>query len=106
MPPQFWTVVLAAIGAVEYLRLGVGWVNPGDGKGFFQLKEDYEPGSIGWDPLGLKPTDPVELEKMQQKELNNGRLAMFAILGEIAQELVSGKELFNLEDDGLLIDAN
>jgi len=106
LPTQFWVVVLAAVGIAEFARLTTGWVSPAEGKGFWKLQDDYVPGSIGWDPLGLKPTDAAELETMQLRELNNGRLAMFAIAGEIVQELVTGKELFNLEDDGLLNDAN
>jgi hypothetical protein len=31
---------------------------------------------------------------MQSKELNNGRLAMIAIAAFVAQELVSGEEIF------------
>ena len=38
-----------------------------------------------FDPLGLKPVDPEELKMMQTKELNNGRLAMVAIAGFVAQ---------------------
>merc|ERR1712086_128122 len=106
MPTGFWVVILAAVGACEYLRLGKGWVNPSEGQGLYQLKPDYSPGDLGYDPLGLKPEDPKEFATMQQRELNNGRLAMIGIAGSIAQELVSGKELFNLEDDGLLNDAN
>ena len=30
-------------------------------------------GDCGFDPLGLKPTDPKEFAEMQTKELNNGR---------------------------------
>jgi len=44
-----------------------------------------------WDPLGLKPEDPDELRELENKELNNGRLAMFAAAGAIVQELISGK---------------
>ncbi|MEC8280291.1 MAG: chlorophyll a-b binding domain-containing protein [Verrucomicrobiota bacterium] len=50
-----------------------------------------KPGDFGFDPLGLKPTDPAELLEMQNKELNNGRLAMIAIAGFFAQELIDGK---------------
>mmetsp|Transcript_26685 Transcript_26685/g.32396 ORF Transcript_26685/g.32396 Transcript_26685/m.32396 type:complete len:241 (+) Transcript_26685:84-806(+) len=105
LPPTFWAFVLALIGLAEYLRLNKGWVDPGEKK-YFTLKPEYDMGSLGWDPLSLKPKNEEELNIMKTKELNHGRLAMFGIAGEIAQELVSGKELFNLEDDGLLNDAN
>jgi hypothetical protein len=52
------------------------------------------PGDRGWDPLGLRPKDAKGLLEMQNKELNNGRLAMFAAAGMIAQELVTGKPIF------------
>ena len=44
-----------------------------------------------FDPLGLAPTDAVELRAMQNKELANGRLAMMAALGFVVQEAVSGE---------------
>ena len=55
------------------------------------LRERYVPGDLNFDPLGLKPTDPKEFEIMQTKELQNGRLAMLAAAGFMAQELVDGK---------------
>lgn len=55
---------------------------------FQQLKEDYYPGDVGFDPLGLKPEDPAAYAEMQTKELQNGRLAMLGAAGMIAQELV------------------
>jgi len=57
------------------------------------LKEDYFPGDIGFDPLGLKPDDPEEFMIMSTKELQHGRLAMLAVAGFVAQELVDGKEI-------------
>ena len=42
-------------------------------------------GEIGFDPLGLTPTDPKEKYDLQTKELNNGRLAMIGIAGFVAQ---------------------
>lgn len=48
---------------------------------------------VGFDPLGLKPSDPEEFATMQTKELQNGRLAMLAIAGFVAQELDNGKEI-------------
>merc|ERR1712224_1061358 len=75
-------------------RVAVAWATP-KGNGFNQLKEDYTPGDLGLDPLGLKPDDEQELFELQTKELNNGRLAMIAIAGFVAAELKSpGTEVF------------
>jgi len=51
------------------------------------------PGDYGFDPLNLKPKDAAEFKTLQNKELNNGRLAMFAAAGFMAQELVTGKSI-------------
>merc|ERR1719171_704292 len=53
------------------------------------IKSSHVPGDLGFDPLGLKPTNAAELKEMQTKELNNGRLAMIAIAGMVGQELAS-----------------
>merc|ERR1712182_43130 len=74
----FWEPLLLAIGICESFRVAVAWATP-KGNGFNQLKEDYTPGDLGFDPLGLKPDDEQELFELQTKELNNGRLAMIAI---------------------------
>ena len=58
------------------------------------LNEDYYPGDVGFDPLGLKPTDPAEFAEMQTKELQNGRLAMLAAAGFLAQELVNEQPIW------------
>jgi light-harvesting complex I chlorophyll a/b binding protein 1 len=88
--PTFFTVLAVAIGGFEILRATKGW----EVLGLENLKEDYYPGDIGFDPLGLKPTDPAAFEKMATKELNNGRLAMIAAAGFLAQELASGTGIF------------
>lgn len=67
-----------------------GWVEPGLGP-LFTLRENYYPGDLGFDPFGLKPTDPQEFAIMQAKELSNGRLAMLAVAGMCVQELVNGQ---------------
>merc|ERR1719366_19580 len=59
----------------------------------WSIRTDYASGDLGFDPLGLKPTDPAELKEMQTKELNNGRLAMIAAAGMIVQELATGNKL-------------
>jgi len=60
----------------------------------WQIRKEIVPGDLGFDPLGLKPTDAEEMKAMQTKEINNGRLAMFGIAGMVAQELVTGQKLF------------
>jgi light-harvesting complex I chlorophyll a/b binding protein 1 len=89
----FWEPLLIAIGLCESYRVSLGWATP-QGQGFNALKDEYEMGNLGFDPLGLKPTDPAALKDMQTKELNNGRLAMIAIAAFTAQELVSHQEIF------------
>merc|ERR1712230_357461 len=66
----------------------------------WSIRSDHEAGDLGFDPLGLKPTDPEELKQMQTKELQNGRLAMIAAAGMIAQELASNQKLFMLAVGG------
>merc|ERR1711935_1014959 len=59
-----------------------------------KLNDKYYPGDLKFDPLGLKPTDAADFETMQNKELNNGRLAMIASMGMIVQEQITHHTLF------------
>jgi hypothetical protein len=101
VPAGFWLSLLFGISMVEYQRAKIGWVEPEnvpvDQAGL--LREEYYPGDIGFDPLNLKPSDPAEFDILATKELQNGRLAMLAAAGFMAQELVNGKgileNLFN-----------
>jgi hypothetical protein len=91
--PSFWLILGVGIARAELDRAEIGWVEPENvpvaKPGL--LRDDYIPGNIGFDPLGLKPQDPEEFLVMQTKELQNGRLAMLAAAGFLAQELVDGK---------------
>ena len=58
--------------------------------GYRRQKDSEMGGDLGFDPLGLKPSDPEAWERVQLRELKNGRLAMFAILGMIVQENITG----------------
>ncbi|CAJ1953580.1 unnamed protein product [Cylindrotheca closterium] len=91
--PTFWLILGVGIARAELDRAEIGWVEPEntpvDKPGL--LREEYIPGNLGFDPLGLKPEDPEEFFAMQTKELQNGRLAMLAAAGFLAQELVDGK---------------
>jgi len=83
----FWAAALLAMGALEAPRLGL--IAGGE-----VTDTDALPGDLGFDPLNLKPDDPEEFKTMQNKELNNGRLAMLAAAGMLAQQLVDGQRLF------------
>merc|ERR1712154_176619 len=99
----FFAWLVTAILTAELGRAKIGWEEPTEaikenleveGKTWLsKLNDDYYPGDIGFDPLGLKPTDPAEFAEMQTKELNNGRLAMFAAIGMIVQEQVTVEPL-------------
>jgi len=104
--------MMAALGAVvqHYVQIpgfegipkGLGAVNASPGKegaialilicGGLELAvwtddESKEPGNFG-DPLGLNQYT----EDMRAREINNGRFAMFAAIGIIAAELLTGKD--------------
>jgi len=94
----FWPAVVAAIAIPEIYSVFT-FEEPGTGKDLVQkeqwsIKADHMPGDLGFDPLGLKPTNEKELVEMQTKELNNGRLAMIAFAGMVAQEVATGSKLF------------
>jgi len=93
VPAVFWVLLTVAIGAAEQKRATIGWVEPENvpvaKPGL--LRDTYIPGDLGFDPLGLKPDNAEDLFTLQTKELQNGRLAMLAAAGFLAQELVDGK---------------
>jgi hypothetical protein len=88
----FWPKVVSAIAIIEVFSV-FSFNSPAGGEPW-SIRSDHVPGDFGFDPLNLKPTDPEELKTMQTKELNNGRLAMLAAAGMIAQELATGQKLF------------
>ena len=78
------------INITEAYRASKGWIEPGMGP-LFTLRENYYPGDLGFDPLGLKPDNSADFDSMAAKELSNGRLAMLAVAGMCVQELINGK---------------
>ena len=90
-----FSVMGMAIGFAELARARYGWVAPKDlVEGGSRLQEGYIPGDLGFDPLGMKPTNSADYLSMQAKELNNGRLAMIAVAGMVGQELATQHGLF------------
>ncbi len=61
--------------------------------GFGNLKEQYQNGDYGFDPLQLMPVEPKERRIAQEMELNHCRLAMIAFLGIVVQEYATGQPI-------------
>merc|ERR1719253_572625 len=86
------TCLLFAIFFSEIYRARTGWEEPD--VEMRSLRETYEPGNLGFDPLGVMPKDEAGFKVMQEKELRNGRLAMLAIAGMTVTELTTGQQIF------------
>lgn len=65
--PFFLAGVFSIAGYCDYLGTKI------------QKQQGLEPGNVGFDPLGLLPTDKPTLEKYKLAELKHGRIAMIAI---------------------------
>jgi light-harvesting complex I chlorophyll a/b binding protein 1 len=90
----FWEPLVLAIGIAEAYRVALAWDTP-TGAGFNAIKDEYVMGEIGFDPLNfLAEKTPEEVLALKNKELNNGRLAMIAVAGFVAQEFVNNTEIF------------
>jgi hypothetical protein len=90
LPGVYWFSLVFGIFLAEKHRINVGWADPNEDAGNTQrLKPGYTPGDIGFDPMGLRPKGEKEFRQMQEKELSNGRLAMLAAAGFMAQETLT-----------------
>jgi len=101
MPTAAFVLLTAAIASAELKRATTGWVEPSLSswtKTLWTLRDNYYPGDLGFDPLGLKPTDAKAFADMQTRELQNGRLAMIGVAGMCAQELVNHRGIFETFD--------
>merc|ERR1711871_421006 len=81
--PFFWLLVLAG---ATYLEIGA----------FGKVNSEREiVGDLGFDPAGFyKGLDEAGKKSMELKEIKNGRLAMLAITGFVAQEAVTQTPIF------------
>ena len=101
MPAPAFALLTLFIGYAEIRRAQIGWVEPSLTqwtKTLFTLRDNYYPGDLGFDPLGLKPSDPKAFADMQTRELQNGRLAMIGVAGMCAQELCNHKTIMDTFD--------
>jgi len=79
--PLYWVACLGAAAAIDLKQ------NKLSQSGSPEYKF---PGDLGWDPLGLYPSDSEGQFRMQTAEIKNGRLAMVAITAFAIQEKVLG----------------
>jgi hypothetical protein len=93
VPVEFWAALTLGIAGLEWTRAERLFVTPSevpvDQAGL--MKIDSIPGDMGFDPLNISSRDSEKFFDMQTKELQNGRLAMLAAAGFLAQEAVNGK---------------
>jgi hypothetical protein len=61
--------------------------------------EDWIPGYYSFDPLNLVGgMSPLAIKNMQAKEINNGRLAMVAVLAYVVQEAQTGEPVISVSE--------
>lgn len=79
--PLFWVGAISAATTLEFIATKNG--------------EDRAPGDFGFDPLSLGGSNDEEQLYMQEAEIFNGRLAMLAITGFVAQEFLTNMAVVN-----------
>ena len=89
VPAPFWQLTGALIAAIELTRARLGWEPPVEG--LFTLREQYTPGNLQFDPLGLRSLFKDGLTGARAAELQWGRLAMLASVVIVSEEAVYGR---------------
>lgn len=85
-------ILLATAGAIAALDLRAIQIKGRSG-------DDWAPGDFGFDPLRiLGGASPYAVKNMQAKEVNNGRLAMLAVLAYVVQEAATGEPIVSLSE--------
>lgn len=100
-PIPYGTLVFIELfffGWVETMRLYDFWSPGSQGQGqFFWITDEFKgngngyPGGRFFDPLGLARGTEEQTKQYKLKEIKNGRLAMIAFLGFLAQHEATGK---------------
>jgi hypothetical protein len=96
VPTPLFGLLTFGIAIAEAYRATKGWVEPGSDS-LFMLRDNYYPGDLGFDPLGMKPKNKKDFDSAATKELSNGRLAMIGVAGICVQELINHKTILPLQ---------
>jgi light-harvesting complex I chlorophyll a/b binding protein 1 len=84
----FMTLLMLLLGYLDIYAASIKDIESGDA---------FLPGECFWDPLRMLDGAPDLMKrKMQERELNNGRFAMVAVLSYIIQEAVTHQPVINL----------
>ena len=62
----FWPLVVLAIATIEVGSV-FSFASPFAGGEPWAIRQDHQPGNLGWDPLSLKPTDESAWMTMQTR---------------------------------------
>eukprot|EP00466_Bigelowiella_natans_P017533 jgi/Bigna1/48873/estExt_Genewise1.C_330098 len=84
--PLFWSSILGATITLELLY----------GERGRPVFTEVSPGDLGFDPLMLYPDDRPGQLRAQAGEINNGRLAMIALVTFVLSEYFTGKSIVEL----------
>merc|ERR1712050_158030 len=96
---NFWLAVLLLVSLPEWnkkeysyskIKKTEWWTMEEDGPA--EIPAGVIPGDYGFDPLGLKPKTEKDWLEIQNKELNNGRMAMLAAIAIVATEISTGEK--------------
>jgi len=95
----FWAIAIPTIMALEAGSIFALDIQEERGylstKNFWSISPIHEPGDYSFDPLDILPTDPVERERRQTQEINNGRLGMLGAGGMLVQEMITGEKILD-----------
>uniref|UniRef100_UPI003FA615CC light-harvesting protein XLH12 n=1 Tax=Tribonema minus TaxID=303371 RepID=UPI003FA615CC len=92
----FWLLALWGVSVHEYDNVKHTYKPESSTvKPYSEILDGRVPGDLGFDPLELGHKEDSEYyNSMRLKEINNGRLAMIAVFGACAQEMVNGQNVF------------
>ena len=82
--PLYWIACLGVCAAIDIY--GLLRIN---------AENNYTPGDLGFDPLGLLPQEEEKKKNMELAEIKHGRLAMIAVVAFAVQEAVSENGVVN-----------